>query len=664
MPTDNQSSASQGPKSKKNKKNRNAAKSKTDGNGGNDDAHTEDATGEASDNNSEASIPIDRPHDTINGTPDEDEEEAEAEGKSDIRKQISEQSNILPVRDRKRPDETANSAPSPIDAEKKLAALVRDRDSLRAEVTEMRKSLEEIQLKHQEEMEALQRRLAESESKKEHAENQFQKLLERVNTIKSQLGERMKEDAEELAQARSRIEELEEQNSNLKTELDSKASEIAELSKEAEQRSRELSSLRNRTNLSQQNWLKEKEELLEQEAYLRAEFEEAKQAMHNWEVLAMEERSIREGLGEKVVDLEEQLSSLKEEYEKVTAECNSQSVTVDGLQRALQEIQTARKQELRELVQSSDAQLEELRKSLREAEKRASDAESALQSAQKELERLQPFEKEVKEKNLLIGKLRHEAVTLNDHLTKALRFLKRGKPEDNVDRHIVTNHLLHFLALDRSDPKKFEILQLIAALLQWTDVQKYRPVVVSGPSGTGKSTLLKRLFAEFPDTFGFSVSHTTRAPRPGEQNGREYYFTTKEEFLDLVSKNGFIEHAQFGGNYYGTSVKAVKDIAGKGKICILDIEMEGVKQVKRTDLNARFLFLAPPSLEELERRLRGRGTETEDSMNKRLAQAKNELEYAKQPGAHDKIVVNDDLDRAYAEMRDWIVDGGKFGATA
>ncbi|KAL1967504.1 hypothetical protein VTN77DRAFT_3019 [Rasamsonia byssochlamydoides] len=197
-----------------------------------------------------------------------------------------------------------------------------------------------------------------------------------------------------------------------------------------------------------------------------------------------------------------------------------------------------------------------------------------------------------------------------------------------------------------------------------SSVQKYRPVVVSGPSGTGKSTLLKRLFAEFPDTFGFSVSHTTRAPRPGEENGREYYFTTKEEFLDLVSKNGFIEHAQFGGNYYGTSVKAVKDIAEKGKICILDIEMEGVKQVKRTDLNARFLFLAPPSLEELERRLRGRGTESEDSLNKRLAQAKNELEYAKQPGAHDKIVVNDDLEKAYTEMRDWIVDGGKFGASA
>lgn len=89
---------------------------------------------------------------------------------------------------------------------------------------------------------------------------------------------------------------------------------------------------------------------------------------------------------------------------------------------------------------------------------------------------------------------------------------------------------------------------------------------------------------------------------------------------------------------------------------------QGVKQVKRSDLNARFLFLAPPSLEELERRLRGRGTENEESLNRRLAQARNEMEYSQQPGAHDKIVVNDDLERAYAEVRDWVVDGGRFGA--
>ncbi|EEQ28510.1 guanylate kinase [Microsporum canis CBS 113480] len=217
--------------------------------------------------------------------------------------------------------------------------------------------------------------------------------------------------------------------------------------------------------------------------------------------------------------------------------------------------------------------------------------------------------------------------------------------------------------------------------------QSLRPVVISGPSGTGKSTLLKRLFAEYPDKFGFSVSHignknvcgevlsanvtlsvlyictdTTRGPRPGEQDGREYHFTTKEAFLKLVDEGGFIEHAQFGGNHYGTSVAAVKHVADQGRICVLDIEMEGVKQVKRTDLNARFLFLAPPSVEELERRLRGRGTETEDSLQKRLAQAQVELEYSKQPGAHDKIVVNDELDAAYLELREWVVDGGRFGS--
>ncbi|KAI9845549.1 MAG: guanylate kinase, partial [Pleopsidium flavum] len=103
---------------------------------------------------------------------------------------------------------------------------------------------------------------------------------------------------------------------------------------------------------------------------------------------------------------------------------------------------------------------------------------------------------------------------------------------------------------------------------------KSRPIVISGPSGSGKSTILKRLFADHPDTFGFSVSHTTRAPRAGERDGREYNFTTKQDFLALVDEGGFIEHAQFGGNYYGTSTKAVKDVAEKGRICILDIEME------------------------------------------------------------------------------------------
>ncbi|KAL6714928.1 guanylate kinase [Lecanora helva] len=185
--------------------------------------------------------------------------------------------------------------------------------------------------------------------------------------------------------------------------------------------------------------------------------------------------------------------------------------------------------------------------------------------------------------------------------------------------------------------------------------------VISGPSGSGKSTILTRLFADHPDTFGFSVSHTTRKPRAGEQDGREYNFTDQKAFLKLVDEGGFIEHAKFGGNYYGTSVKAVKDVAEGGRICVLDIEMEGVKQVKKTDLKARFLFLSPPSLTVLEERLRGRGTDDEESVKKRLDQADKEMAFAKEDGTHDKIVINNDLDTAYKQVEDWVIDSGNFG---
>lgn len=143
-----------------------------------------------------------------------------------------------------------------------------------------------------------------------------------------------------MSQARTEIDELKEQNAELQNQVEVKSSELASLAEEGEQRSKELSSLRNRTNLSQQNWSQEREELVEREATVRAEFEDAKQAMHNWEILAMEERSIRENLGERVIELEEEVTNYKNAYEKASSESSSQAVTVDGLQRALQEIQT------------------------------------------------------------------------------------------------------------------------------------------------------------------------------------------------------------------------------------------------------------------------------------------------------------------------------------
>ncbi|RMZ88658.1 hypothetical protein DV736_g4109, partial [Chaetothyriales sp. CBS 134916] len=194
-----------------------------------------------------------------------------------------------------------------------------------------------------------------------------------------------------------------------------------------------------------------------------------------------------------------------------------------------------------------------------------------------------------------------------------------------------------------------------------------RPIVFTGPSGTGKSTLIKRLFATHPDLFGFSVSHTTRQPRPGEENGTHYHFTTTGQFEKMIAEDAFEEHAKFGGNYYGSSRAAVQAVAeGKGKsidgspaqgqrVCVFDIEMEGVKQLKKSQLNPRICFIQPPSMEVLEGRLRGRGDTSEDSVQKRLAQARKEIEYCQQESKNDKVIINDDLERSFRELDEWVM---------
>lgn len=142
-----------------------------------------------------------------------------------------------------------------------------------------------------------------------------------------------------MEQARSQIEDLEEQNHGLQETNEALAADISRLRKESESQASEIASLRSRANLSQQNWIKERDELIQREAFAREEFENAKQAMQDWEVLAMDERSLRETLGDRVTELEEQLSAQREAYEKAASERDSQSLTVDGLQRALQDIQ-------------------------------------------------------------------------------------------------------------------------------------------------------------------------------------------------------------------------------------------------------------------------------------------------------------------------------------
>ncbi|XP_067220237.1 guanylate kinase isoform X2 [Chanodichthys erythropterus] len=183
-----------------------------------------------------------------------------------------------------------------------------------------------------------------------------------------------------------------------------------------------------------------------------------------------------------------------------------------------------------------------------------------------------------------------------------------------------------------------------------------RPVVMSGPSGAGKSTLLKKLLKEFDGVFGFSVSHTTRSPRPGEENGKDYHYVTREVMQAGIANGEFIENAEFSGNMYGTSKAAVQAVQAKNLICILDIDMQGVKNIKRTDLNPIYVSIQAPSMDILEKRLRDRKTESEESLQKRLHAAKVDMEISKEPGLFDVVITNDDLDVAYGKLKDALLE--------
>ena len=172
-------------------------------------------------------------------------------------------------------------------------------------------------------------------------------------------------------------------------------------------------------------------------------------------------------------------------------------------------------------------------------------------------------------------------------------------------------------------------------------------LVVCAPSGTGKSTLISKLREEFPN-FGFSVSYTTREPRGDEQNGREYNFVSRETFVAMRSQGEFCEWAEVHGNLYGTASEPVFKMLGAGKDVLFDIDVQGAKQLKKTFYKGNFIFLLPPSREELTRRLTGRGTDSEDSIAKRLANAQGEIGQA---DFFDYWIVNDDLERAYQEFR-------------
>ncbi|PCK21608.1 guanylate kinase [Bacillus pumilus] len=168
-------------------------------------------------------------------------------------------------------------------------------------------------------------------------------------------------------------------------------------------------------------------------------------------------------------------------------------------------------------------------------------------------------------------------------------------------------------------------------------------IVLSGPSGVGKGTVRQAIFSQGDTKFEYSISVTTRKPREGERNGVDYFFKTREEFEDMIENKKLLEWAEYVGNYYGTPVDYVEQTLSEGKDVFLEIEVQGALQVREAFPEGLFIFLAPPSLSELQNRIITRGTESEDLIRNRMAAAKEEIEMM---DAYDYVVENDDVELA------------------
>lgn len=172
-------------------------------------------------------------------------------------------------------------------------------------------------------------------------------------------------------------------------------------------------------------------------------------------------------------------------------------------------------------------------------------------------------------------------------------------------------------------------------------------IVVSGASGTGKGTVCKKILADMPEV-AYSISATTRAPRPGETDGKEYYFISRDEFEAWIADGKFLEFADVYGNFYGTPLNKIEERLNRGEDILLEIDVQGALNVKRKCPDGIYIFLLPPSLEELKRRIEGRGTETAESLQRRLDNAIAEIKIGRE---YDYVVVNDTVDNAVAQIK-------------
>ncbi|KIJ61614.1 hypothetical protein HYDPIDRAFT_115780 [Hydnomerulius pinastri MD-312] len=330
-------------------------------------------------------------------------------------------------------------------------------------------------------LERLQRQLDREREEKENLASQYRNLLAKLTTMRTTLGNKLKQDAEELDRRELQIQTLSAQNEDFSSTLETLKSELIASHAESERTARELDLLRNR----------DLHESAASERELRdamGELERCRMQRDEWETVAMQERVGAEEARSTGDTLRRELDLEREAREKEKVELEAAKETAANLQSVLEDFQTAKEHELHQAVKDYKTQLDDVTLSLAEYKRRALDAELQLDDNKSNASRTLELEQELKEKNLLIGKLRHEAVIINEHLMEALRRLRKSSSDTNVDRRLVSNVLLSFLSTPRADPKRFEMLGLLGTVLGWGEGEREKAGLVRGGVGGGGSS--------------------------------------------------------------------------------------------------------------------------------------------------------------------------------
>ncbi|KAH9048444.1 hypothetical protein EDB84DRAFT_1457022 [Lactarius hengduanensis] len=313
----------------------------------------------------------------------------------------------------------------------------------------------------------LQQELDRTREERDELAAQYRNLLGKLQNMRNTLGNKLKQDAEELDRREQQLAQLTAQNEDLLSTVDALQAEALASNAEAERATRDLDALRHEASgesLQREQTLRE----------ARAELERTRSARDDWEAEAMAQRVCVEEARVALDTTYHELAVAKEASERVSVARDAEAERANNLQAVLEDFQSAKDHELRQAVSEREAQLVDISQSLAEYKHRALQAELQLEENTTTSARTQALEQEVKEKTLLIGKLRHEAVIINEHLMEALRRLRRGSANTSVDRRLVTNILLTFLNTPREDTKRFEILGLLSSILSWSDEERVR----------------------------------------------------------------------------------------------------------------------------------------------------------------------------------------------